>query len=221
MPAARARRPASSSCPASSIRALLAPRMPVRGVRRSWEMARSRSPPHPLPGSRRAHLFLLLHLAGHGGGGQGYGQQGDEGEGITRYGEIEGHVGVDEHVIHQKHAGHRGQDAVQIAAGKPGRHQHGQHEHHKDVDVPVGPQANEQAKPYGRPQKRQGQQEIPKGMLSHQLCQRQFSQKSSPISYFSTPGDLDVVNIPRKNAGPFPARSAKPRTETVEKAGRF
>ena len=103
--------------------------MLVRGVRRSWDMARIRLALFRIEQHAVFFLKLDILLGNHdadAAGQAGYEGHAQEGDGITGHGEIQCQVRVCKGKIHPEHAKKRGQDAGAVAAGSTGNHDDGQ-----------------------------------------------------------------------------------------------
>ena len=84
----------------------------------------------------RPHLYLfilqpepilLLGLCRQSAGHQRDHQKGEDRQRIARDGKVESHIGICKHIIDADNAQDRGDQAKQVAVGKTGDQQHGQH----------------------------------------------------------------------------------------------
>ena len=98
--------------------------MAVRGVRRSWDTARSRFPRFGL------QLFLAFQLGGQGPGHYGHHQRHHSRGNALRRNQIKGPVRVSKSKIHRQHADQGSGNAPEISLGAPGNQKYPQHKNH-------------------------------------------------------------------------------------------
>ena len=70
---------------------------------------------------------LLLAVSGEGAGDQRDHQEGENGQRIPGYGEVERHVGVCKHIVDTDDAQDRGDQAEEVTVGEAGDQQDSQH----------------------------------------------------------------------------------------------
>ena len=75
-------------------------------------------------------VFLPLDLGGHGAGHHGDHQHHDEGEGISRDGEVKCKVGICKNIVHTDNANEGGDRTKEIAVGQAGDQHNCQHKDH-------------------------------------------------------------------------------------------
>ena len=128
-------------------------------------------------------LFLLLELRRHRADDDGDGDHDEEGQGIAGDREIQGEIGVGEHVIDADDADHRGDQTVEIPVGVPGDENDGGLENQSGINVAFAEEPQHAAEQHGQGENPDADERIPPGGRKELACRFPTHGKQPPCSF--------------------------------------